>query len=81
MHRGAKKQPDGRLPGDGARPGMPTSARRPERCGMAATSRRVYGWAAERKSSSADPSSTIRPAYMTATRAASVPTTARSWLT
>ena len=44
--RGAKKQPGGRLPGEGARPGMPTSARRPEMCGIAATSRRVYGWAA-----------------------------------
>jgi hypothetical protein len=31
----------GRLPGAGARPGMPTSALRPDRCGMAATSRRV----------------------------------------
>ena len=49
-------------------PGCRPAPRRPERCGIAATSRRVYGCAAERKSSSAGPSSTIRPAYITATR-------------
>ena len=43
--RGANMQPSGREPGDGARPGMPTSALRPVMCGIAASSRRVYGCA------------------------------------
>ena len=41
VQRGAKKQPLGRLPGDGARPGMPDSCRLPEMWGMAPISRRV----------------------------------------
>ena len=79
--RGAKWHPWGREPGEGARPGIPTSRLAPDRCGIAAVSRRVYGWAASWKSSWTRPSSTMRPAYMTATRSARVPTTARSWLT
>ena len=45
VQRGAKAQPPGRLPGDGAWPGMPTRLRPPVRRGIAPTSRRVYGCA------------------------------------
>ena len=53
----------------------------PQRLDEASDSLVKRGWAAARKRSSVGPSSTTRPAYMTATRFARVPTTARSWLT
>ena len=66
----------------GARcPGSRSSACSPDISGIASTSRRVYGCADCRKSVPVGPSSTSRPPYMTATRSASVATTARSWLT
>ena len=53
-------------------PGMPISARLPARRGIAPTSRRVYGCAALAKSSDDSPTSTSRPAYITATCSARV---------
>ena len=41
----------------------------------------MYGWRGAENIRSRGPLSTIRPAYITATRSASSATTARSWLT
>ena len=68
-------------PGSGARPGMPRSAYLPARSGTEAMRRRVYGCDAPRNSVSLGPTSTRRPAYMTAMRSARLATTARSWVT
>ena len=61
------------------------AARRPRdrrsMSGTAAMRWRVYGWAAPANSSAVGPCSTIRPAYITATRSARLATTARSWVT
>ncbi len=69
-------------PGSGGRPGIAASRRRPEpgrggsRAGPACT-----GAAGAAKTSSTAPSSTIWPAYITATRSATSATSPRSWVT
>ena len=68
-------------PAAAACPGCRPRARLPAMSGTARSSRRVYGWRGAQKIRSRGPVSTIRPAYITATRSASSATTARSWLT
>ena len=63
--------------GRGCRPGC---GRRPA-AGSHRPADGCRGGPTDSKSSSAGPSSTTRPAYMTATRRATAATTARSWLT
>ena len=49
--------------------------------GAAAVRYRVYGCDGDSKIVRVGPSSTMRPAYITATRSARLATTARSWVT
>ena len=80
-HRNANAQPIGRLPGAGARPGSPTIRSSTLMSGAAAVRYRVYGCLGAAKISDVGPCSTIRPAYITATRSARLATTARSCVT
>ena len=76
--RGANGQPGGRDPGAGARPGMAVSARAESMRGIAASNWREYGCAAAPNTAAAGPCSISRPAYITATWSAKLPTTDRS---
>ncbi len=76
-------QPGGRAVGSGGSPGRPRGAKRdagsPTR-GNAADSAWAYGWRAASYTRAAGPSSTTRPAYITASRSHVPASTARSWL-
>ena len=79
--RGAKEQPAGRRPGRGGWPSIPVSLVACSGEGTADNSPRVYGCNGAPKTLAVEPTSMIRPEYITATSLTSPPTTARSWLT
>src|SRR5207245_420200 len=77
LHRGWKGQAGGRSRRSGTWPGMLASEPFAPTRGRDASSPSVYGWRGLSKISSAGPSSTIEPAYMTMTRSQSSATTPR----
>src|SRR5690606_23661072 len=82
-HRGWNVQPGGSADGSGGSPARPRGANRDDGSpirGKAADSAAAYGWRAAVYTSAAGPSSTTRPAYITASRSQVSASTARSWL-
>ncbi len=80
---GGRCSPGGSRWGSGGSPGRPRGARRDARSpivGKAAPSASLYGCLGSPNRSLAGPSSTTRPAYITATRSQVAPSTDRSWL-
>ena len=81
--RGWNGHPDGRSRGSGGSPARPDGFIRNAGSpivGNAAASARVYGCAGDANTSSLGPSSTIRPAYMTASRRHTAASVERSWV-
>ena len=81
--RGLKVHPEGRSVGSGGSPSSPLGRIRYDSSpmvGKAAARARVYGCLALKKTSSAGPSSTTRPAYITASRSQTAVSTDRSWV-
>src|SRR5690606_30031178 len=83
--RERNRHPAGKEAGSGGSPRRTTRSRRRSRRGSAggtaSSSARVYGWAGSPYTLPTGPLSTMRPAYMTATRSARCWTTPRSWVT
>ena len=82
-HRGWNEHPTGTASGCGGSPPRPDGARRNRGspiAGNAAASASVYGWAGVANTGCDGPCSTIRPAYMIASRSQTSTRTDRSWV-
>ena len=80
-HRGVNGQPAGRCPGDGALPRSPVIGRSPTHVGDGGDEVASCRGGPVGRTRLSRPLLDHRPAYITATRSASVATTAKSWVT